>query len=135
MKLVVFGDKLSEVVNISYCIDHAFESHRQKLITMMEKLGGIVHQLQGSTNGGLDSLFQPIHTRIINFAKMVPGYWEHNEEVLREIIQPFRVPFVYAILPHAEEQQLEYDHTFANSYPPRESEVSMSHLFICISQH
>eukprot|EP00981_Chlorochromonas_danica_P001321 scaffold284_cov247-Ochromonas_danica.AAC.7 len=88
----------------------------------MEKLSGIVHQLQGSTNGGLDGLLRPIHTRIINFAKMVPGYWEHNEEVLREIIQPFQVPFVYAILSHAEEQQLEYDHTFANSYPPRESE-------------
>lgn len=93
----MFGERPSEVSNLSYCVEHAFDVHRQRLISIMERLGTISQQLL-ATDSVYQHLFEPVHSRMMNISSLIPQYWEHNEMVLRELINPAEVPFTYAIL-------------------------------------
>lgn len=100
LRWVVFGERAESVANISYSIERAFEVHRQRLLGIMEHMGSIVSQLE-HTDSAYDRLFQPVHARILNFANVLPEYWERNEFVLRDLIQPGQVPFTFGIMPPA----------------------------------
>lgn len=98
MPLVVFGDQLSEMNNISYCIEHAFDTHRQKLINIVEKLAQIDEQMN-QFDDIYGNMLTSVHNRFVSFASSLPQCWELNEHFLRELIQPHAVPFTLGILP------------------------------------
>jgi hypothetical protein len=98
MKLIVFGNRPLEISNMSYCVEYAFDMHRQQLVYIMEKIGAISQQL-ANTDSVYNNLFAPVHDRFVNFASQLPNYWQHNELVLRDLAQPTHLPLIYGILP------------------------------------
>ena len=119
MNVIVFGyQQQTDVSNVSHSIEFAFDAYRKNLENMMDVLTQFIKKTQVIDECN-DSLYESVHKEIIELSNSLPYYWESNEAVLRKIIKPWDVPFVYGIMPPF----------FNNDHPSAESCTTQNNSF------
>lgn len=94
----IFGERSGELTAIASAVDYALDLHRKHLITIVERFDEILTKIDHIDHEN-HYIFHSVHEKIRQYAIDVPSYWEQNEIVLQELLQPFALPLTYLILP------------------------------------
>lgn len=98
----VYNDQHQE--RLASQVEMAFDTYRRELTKYMGQIDEVVtamtnlDEISGDDHSAAPSPLKKIHDKFRNDIKTVPALWEHNELVLRLLLQPRSVCLTSAIL-------------------------------------